>query len=288
MSTKKNRLVIKGTLLTHPLGFKVGEEIFSSQLLSVMNSWYSFTYNNFGEPIRELSVLQLREYGKIKLALNGYTNDLHNIAINYCLFREIVDDRNADIHKSDLYLTLLIENIFINLRSIYDFFYHFIKICLNDVQLKQYPDKDSLNNAITYSKKINNFEKLPPEIVKFLEYVTSDLEDIKTIRDNIIHKGKDIMLTRVAERLVMRIPIKDLYSKDNLLPNILEAEDLNYDVLKYLDKIIKITFTNMEILAEVLFHEVYQYENFRYDPYAITNYCIDDFNDFLILGRRIQ
>ncbi|KUJ55628.1 hypothetical protein [Chryseobacterium aquaticum] len=288
MSTEKNRLVIKGTLLTHPLSFKVGEEIFSSQLLSVMNSWYSYTYNNFGEPIRELTVLQLREYGKIKLALNGYTNDLHNITINYCLFREIIDDRNIGFHRSNLYLALLIENIFINLRSIYDFFYHFIKICLSDFQLKQYPDKDSINNVINYSKKINNLEKLPFEIVKFLEYISPDLEDIKIIRDNIIHKGKDIMLTRESDRLLMRIPIKDLYTKDNLLPNILETEDLNYDVLMYIDKIIKTTFTNMEILAEVLFHEVHQYENFRHQPYAITNYCIDDFNDFLILGCRMQ
>jgi len=275
-------LVIKGTLLTYPQSFKVGEDIFSSLLISVVNSWCSCTYSNFGEPLREVTVLQLREYGKIKLAINGYTNDLHNISINYCLFREIIGNKNSDIHKSDLYIVLLIENIFINLRSIYDFFYHFIKICLNDKQLKQYPDKDSLNNVLTFSKNPHNSDKLPEEIINFLKDVTADLEDIKTIRDSIIHKGKDIMLTRSSGQLLMRIPIKDLYSKDNLLPNILETEDLNYDVVKYLNKMIKTTLSNMEILGEVLLNEIYQDEYFKFDLYAITNYCIDDFNDFLI------
>ncbi|WP_241279588.1 hypothetical protein [Chryseobacterium cucumeris] len=279
----KKRLVIKGTILVSPQSFKVGEETFSSLLLSVMTSWYYSTYTSSGEPLKNYSQNELREYGKIKSALNGYTNDLHNISINYCLFKEINNNIEIGKYKGDLYIVLLLENIFTNLRSLYDFFYHFIKICLNEKHLKQYPQKDSINNLITFAHNPNNSDKLPPEVIRYLEYIQSDLEDIKKIRDNIIHKGKDIMLSRDSGKLLMRIPIKDLFTKDNLLPNILEEENLNYDVEKYLSKIIKTTFKNMEMLGEVLFSELCQDKNYRISLCSISNYCIDDFNDFLIL-----
>ncbi|MCF2218332.1 hypothetical protein H9Q08_03360 [Chryseobacterium sp. PS-8] len=279
----KKRLVIKGTILVGSQSFKVGEDIFSSVLLSVMSSWYYSTYSSAGEPLRDYSEQELREFGKIRLALNGYINDLHNISINYSLFKEINNNTEIGIYKGNIYLESIFENIFTNLRSLYDFFYHFIKICLNEKQLKQYPITDSINTLASYAKKTNNADKLPSEIIRYLEYIQSDLDDIKKIRDSIIHKGKDIMLTRDSGKLCMRMPIKDLFSKDNLLPNILEEENLNYDVAKYLSKIIKTTFKNMEILGDVIYSEVYNNENYKWGLYAISNYCIDDFNDFLIL-----
>ncbi len=83
------------------------------------------------------------------------------------------------------------------------------------------------------------------------------------------------MLSRDSGKLLMRIPIKDLFTKDNLLPNILEEENLNYDVEKYLSKIIKTTFKNMEMLGEVLFSELCQDKNYRISLCSISNYCID-------------
>lgn len=279
----KKRLVIKGTILVGSQSFKVGEDLFSSILLSVMSSWYYSTYTSTGEPLRNYSEQELREFGKIRLALNGYTNDLHNISITYGLFKEIHNNTEIGIYKGNIYLESLFENIFTNLRSLYDFFYHFIKICLNDKQLKQYPVTDSINNLVSYAKKPNNADKLPSEIIKYLEYIQSDLDNIKKIRDGIIHKGKDIMLTRDSGKLYMRMPIKDLFSKDNLLPNILEEDNLNYDVEKYLSKIIKTTFRNMEILGDIIYSELHQNENYKWGCYAISNYCIDEFNEFLIL-----
>ncbi|MGG7437380.1 hypothetical protein ACQ7CU_04795 [Chryseobacterium arthrosphaerae] len=279
------RLVIKGTILVGHQNFKIGEDTFSSLLLSVMYSWYYSTYSSAGEPLISYSEQELREYGRIRSALNGYTNDLHNISINYCLFNEFNNNYELGTPKGNLYLELLIENIFTNIRSLYDFFYHFIKICLTEKQLKQYPVTDSINKLISFAKKPNNTDKLPFQIIQYLEDIHSDLEDIKKIRDNIIHKGKDIMLTRDSGKLFMRIPIKDLFTEDNLLPNILGDANLNYDVEKYLSRIIKTTFRNMEILGEIILSQVYMKENYRFDLYAISNYCIDDFNDFLILKR---
>jgi len=166
---------------------------------------------------------------------------------------------------------------------VYDFFYHFIKICLDEKQLKQYPGTDSINTLVSYAEKPNNANKLPSEIIRYLEYIQSDLDNIKKIRDSIIHKGKDIMLTRDSGILYMSMNIKDLFSKDNLSPNILEEENLNYDVGKYLSKIIKTTFRNIEILGDVIYSELHQNENYKWGLYAISNYCIDEFNEFLIL-----
>jgi hypothetical protein len=132
----KKRLVIKGTILLGPQSFKVGEDLFSSILLSVMSSWYYSTYTSTGEPLTNYSEQELREFGKIRLALNGYTNDLHNISITYSLFKEIHNNTKIGIYKGNIYIESLLENIFTNIRSLYDFFYHFIKICLNEKQLK--------------------------------------------------------------------------------------------------------------------------------------------------------
>lgn len=281
----KKKLVIKGTILVGHQSFKIGEDMFASILLSVMSSWYYSTYTSSGEPLRDYSEQEFREFGKIRAALNGYTNDLHNISINYSLFKKINSSTDISIYEADLYLESIFENIFTNLRSLYDFFYHFIKICLTEKQIEPYPKTDSINRLVSYAKNPNNIDKLPSEIVQYLEFIQSDLDDIKKIRDSIIHKGKDIMLTRESGKLYMRMPIKDLFTKDNLLPNILEAENLNYDVEQYLSKIIKTAFRNMEILGEVLLSEVYKNENYNFSLYAISNYCIDDFNEFLILKK---
>lgn len=280
---QKERLVIKGTILNYREEFIVGEDLFSSLLFSVMNSWYNSNYTRNGElKTNKQSELELREFGKVKSALDGYTEDLHNISINLSLLTEIKNNKEIGVFKSDLYSALLLENLFTNLRSLYDFFFHFIKICLSEKQLKQYPQTDSLNKLIAYSKNPKNNGKLPESINWYLDQIHSDFNDVRTIRDNIIHKGKDIVLSRESNILLMRIPIKETFSIDNLLPNILNSEDVNYDVYKYLNKLIKTTFSNMENLGVILYNEIYQNQDFEFNFYSLTNYCIDEFNEFLI------
>lgn len=278
----KNRLVIKGTILTHQQSFYVGGELFSSILFSVVNSWYYSNYEND----RTLKVIvpedKAREFGKIKSAMNGFTEDLHNLSINYCLFKEINEAVKINGHKSNLYICLILENLFTNLRSIYDFLYHFIKIPLSDKELKQYPATDSINNLIAFSKNEKNQDKLPDNIIWVLKNIENDLNDMKYIRDSIIHKGKDFLLTRKEGVLYMRIPIKETNSNDNLLPNILNTNDVDYNVEKYLNKIIKITLKNIEDVGVILYNEMSNKPQFHFGLYSISNYCIDEFNEFLI------
>lgn len=152
----KNRLVIKGTILVHQQSFYVGGELFSSMLFSVVNSWYYSNYENDGTLKVSIQTEKAREFGKIKSAINGFTEDLHNLSINYCLFKEINEALEINGYKSNLYICLILENMFTNLRSIYDFLYHFVKIALSDKELKQYPATDSINNLISFCKNENN------------------------------------------------------------------------------------------------------------------------------------
>lgn len=278
----KNRLIIKGTILTHSGSFYVGEELFSSVLFSVVNSWFYSNYENNGNLKVDISPEKAREFGKIKSAMNGFTDDLHNLPINYCLFKEINEKANIKEHKSNLYISVILENLFTNLRSIYDFLYHFVKIALSDKELKQYPQKDSINSLITFAKNENNQDKLPKNIIWVLNNIEGDLNDIKQIRDNIIHKGKDFLLTRKAGVLFMRVPIKETNSNDNLLPNILKSNDIDYNVEKYLNKIIKTTLKNIEDFGVIIYNEISNNSEIQFDLYSISNYCIDEFNEFLI------
>lgn len=276
------RLVVKGTILTYGEKFIVGEDIFSSILLSVVNSWYYTKFDLAGNNKFDYRELESREYGKIKFALYGFTEDLHNLSINFALLNEVKGNDKIGKLKADLYISLILENLFTNIRSIYDFFYHFIKICLNTSQLKQFPEKESLNKLITFSENPNNKDKLPKNIIWYLDHVKRDLENIRKIRDSVIHKGKEIFLTRKSDRIYMRVPISEKYSNDNLLPNILNTEEIDYEVEAYLSKLFKTTFANMETLGVILYNEMYQNEDFKFDYYSISNYCIDDFNLFLL------
>lgn len=283
---QQGRLVIKGTILTQREKFIVGEDLFSSVLFSLLNSWLDSNYTSSGLlKTLNLSELKSKEFGRIKSAIYGFTEDLHNLSINYSLFNEIKNNQSINRYKNDLYFTLIIENLFINIRSIYDFFYHFIKICLTETQLKQYPATDSLNKLISFTKNIRNKDKLPKSIINYLNDIEKDFETIKEIRDKIVHKGKNLVLTRMASKIFMRIPIKEMFSEDNLLPNILNVEDVNFDVEEYFSKMIKTTFKNMETLGFILLSEIYQNDGFSFGYYSITNYCIDEFNNFLLNNK---
>ncbi|WKL50440.1 hypothetical protein Q1W71_11860 [Flavobacterium pectinovorum] len=278
----KNRLIIKGTILTSQESFYVGGEIFSSILFSVVNSWFYSNYENDRTLKVNITEDKAREFGRIKSAMNGFTEDLHNLSINYCLFKEINETVHINGHKSNLYISIILENLFSNLRSIYDFLYHFIKIALSDKELKTYPATDSINKLITFSKNEKNQDKLPKNIIWILGNIEDDLNDIKQIRDNIIHKGKDFLLTRKEGVLYMRVPIKETNSNDNLLPNILKTNDIDYNVEKYLNKIIKTTLKNIEDFGVIISNEISNNPEIQFNLYSISNYCIDEFNEFLI------
>ncbi|WP_459212403.1 hypothetical protein [Aquimarina rhabdastrellae] len=278
----KERLIIKGTILNCGEKWFVGKDTYSSILLSVINSWKSNNFTSQDKLNIDIEDWKIRKFGKIKGGIYGFTNDLHNLSINYCLLKETLENVRIKEHKADLYICLLLENYFTNIRSLYDFLFHFVKIALNDKQLKSYPEKDSLNKLINFSKKVNNKEKLPKRIQDFLLDIEPYLDEIKTIRDSIIHKGKEIILTRKEEEVYIRIPKTGLYSNDNILPNILNSKEVNFNMNRYIREITKSFFYYSELLGYILLIELFEKNEFKWNLYSITNYCMEEFIEFML------
>jgi len=282
----KERVVVKGTVLTYGEKWYVGEEIYSSILLSIINSWMLNNYTLQGALNVDLEEWKARKYGKIKAAIYGYTSDMHNLSINYCLLKEIFNGSEFNKHKKNLYISLLLENYFTNIRSLYDFLSFFVQICLTDKQLKSFHDIDSLNSLLKFSNNNNNKEKLPYRIHKFLDIVGTGLEKIKLIRDLIVHRGKEIILTSSHGEILIRIPKLGLFSNDNMLPNILNSSDVSYNLIEYLRKITKEHFRFSEDLGVLILSELLEKQNYDWELYSITNYCMEDFTDFMLNHKK--
>ncbi|RAJ11707.1 hypothetical protein LV92_02639 [Arenibacter echinorum] len=272
--------------MTYGEKWYVGEEIFSSILLSAVNSWIANHYTPQGQLNVDLDLWKSREYGKIKASIYGFTSDLHNLAINYCLLNETIENLEVNKHKTRLYVGLLLENYFTNIRSLYDFLFHLIKICLTDTQLKSFPGKDSLNNLISFSKKANNEDKLPLRVRQFLFDIQPYLEEIRTIRDAIIHKGKEIVITKKGDEILIRIPKSGLYSNDTIFPNILNCKETDYNMKDYLREMTISLFKNSEDLGLVILSELFEKGKFNWNIHSITNYCMEDFTKFMLKQEK--
>lgn len=282
----KERLVIKGTILTTREKWAVGGEDYSSILLSVANSWKSNNFTPQDELKEKIDLWKSREFGKIKSSIYGYTSDLHNLSINYCFLKETLENLDISKHKTNLYASLLLENYFTNIRSLYDFLFNIIKICLSDKQLKTYPTTDSLNKLITFSKNKNNIDKLPKRIHNFLLEIEPYLNEVRVIRDFIIHKGKEIIITKKDNELFIRIPKTGLYSNDTLLPNILNSSEVDYNMENYIRELTISIFKHSEDLGLILLIELFEIEKFNWDLYSITNYCMEEFTEFMLKQKN--
>ncbi|USD24568.1 hypothetical protein [Flagellimonas marinaquae] len=277
-----NKLIIKGSLITNGKKWYFGEELYSSVLLSASQSWISNNYSAQGEFLSELEPWKRREFGRIKSSIYAYVSDLHGISINYCLLREVSENNDIDVHKRNLYAEQLLEQYFTVIRSLYDHLTGVIKIILSDKNLKEFPETNSLNRIIRFSKKKTNEDKLPNRIKQFLINVEPDLSDIRIIRDSIIHKGKEILVRRSDKGLFIRIPKKEPFGTDTILPNVLNSNSYEYPLESYLRKITKSFFRNSEDLGVIVLTEMLEREKFNWHLHSITNYCMEDFTKFIL------
>lgn len=278
----KQRLVIKGSLITYGQKWYFGEEIFSSVLLSASENWISKNYTPQGEFINELESWKRRSYGKIRASINAFVSDLHGISINYSLLKKLFEDQEIDSHKRNLFIEQLLEQYFTVIRSLYDHMTGIIKIGLTDKSLRMLLDIDSLNKLVSFSQNEKNKEKLPQRIRQFLTYIEPDLMDIRKIRDSIIHKGKEILVRNNDGGLFIRIPKTGPYSNDTILPNILKSNCFEYPMESYLREITKTLLKNSEDLGVIILSEMLERESFNWSLHSITNYCMEDFTEFIL------
>lgn len=264
-------------------GWIVGADSYASILLTVSYSWIEKHFDRQGNAIGELTEKKARELGKINAAIEGYTGDLQNVSINYCLLNEILTNPEITKAKRHLYSALVLENYFTNLRSLMDFICNMVRLSLTEKQLKVFPDIDSLNRLITFTKNENNAGKLPIELHNFLVNIYPVLTEIRTIRDLIIHKGKEILISRKGdEKFYIKIPKRGSSTNENMLPNILNTKDSEYELYSYIRQITKKVFKQTEDIGTIMLNDIIKKNKFSCTYYGIVNQCLNEFNDFLL------
>jgi hypothetical protein len=284
-----NDLFIKGTAIGFDYKkWKEDRELLSSLLLSVMETWLINTYNAQDKLIIEISEQQEREYGKIKAAFWGFEGDIHNLAVNHHLLVSLLNNGGLDKGLKSLYTSLLVENYIINLSSIYDFCSFFPRIIMPLEDIQQYQNRkypDSLNTFIKYCES-DSSKVLPDKLRDLMKSSRNELENIRTIRDLIIHKGKEPIIELKGNETVFRIPSKPPYGTENALPDILGLGNSDYPLEGYLRTLTLKLFEFLDKLGTILIMELQKNDNYRLELTALIGICVKDFNDFLYADEK--
>ncbi len=278
-----SNFVIKGTVLGHTYEkWRNDKDTLSSVLISVMSTWeMNNSFNN------KISTNLMREYGKVVNAYSGFMNDIHNLAITLDMIESNLEDKSLDFWKKLLYITLLVEVYFTNLRTIYDFTSYFPKVLIDEKNFSHLPSKKegSIKELIKFLKKENAKEVLSQEIIDVFINCESNLDDVRNIRDMIIHKGKEPILF-IDNDDEVKISINSKENNINLLPNILNEQEQAYDLKKYLSKITNNLFDFIESLGEAMYQEFFKRDpNYGIYLGELTGICITNFIEFLGWGE---
>jgi hypothetical protein len=93
-----------------------------------------------------------------------------------------------------MYVMEIIEKYFTNLRSIYDFISKILRLAVEERRIGQIPF-DSINGLITFAESSPRAVQLIPEdLIILLKEIKSEFHLVRSIRDFIIHNGKQISL----------------------------------------------------------------------------------------------
>ena len=95
-------------------------DMFSSTLVSIMNTWSGNEFSKFGEPLLEHHKFVKASYGEVKQALIAMDNDVHNLSVCYNQILRDLHDEQLEGGMRSLFIGNLVESYFTNMRSIYD------------------------------------------------------------------------------------------------------------------------------------------------------------------------
>jgi len=279
-----NEIWIKGTVFGISSDeWRTDSKILPSMLLSILETWNIRTFDRSEELINDINVDLAREYGKINAAKYGFVSDLHNLSINYSMINKIAKDNLLNNGVKSLYIGLLVENYVTNIRSCYDFtslFPRFLIDLKSIRRLTSMKNSDSLNTLLKFCEKEKNI--FPESIYRPLTIVKSDLEDIKNIRDSIIHHGKEPIVHIENNSLTLRIPKSAPYRAENALPDILSIGAGDYPLLAYLRELTLRLVNYTEDLGNTLFDELRDKDNtYKVFLTALIGVCIKDFREYI-------
>lgn len=226
-----------------------------------------------------------RDYGIIKKAINGITNDIHNLSIIIDMMQNSINESKKTnfLSKNYLYLGVLLENYYTNLRSIFDFIPNIMQICLNEKEKSGLPQSDSYNKLLKYVNNENNKGKLPKELIEQIKQGEKIFNIIKITRDSIIHKGDDPIIFQSENEFSFAILKLGVKGQENLIKNILNTEDLRYPIIKYLSKLTNMVIEFLEGLANTIYCIWCKKENEEINIWlsGLEGICIPVFIKFL-------
>ncbi|MDD4429427.1 MAG: hypothetical protein PHG64_13705 [Paludibacter sp.] len=260
-------------------------EILPSMLLSVLKTWNVKTFDGRENLIIDISDDLAREYGKINAATAGFGSDLHNLSINYSMIERIRNDESLNNGYKSIYISLLVENFITNIRSCYDFTSLFPRLFLDLKDIKRLTsmkNSDSLNTLLKFCKKESGANIFPDSIYGPLNKVKSDLDDIKSIRDSIVHHGKEPIIHIEDNKLFLKIPKSAPNWDENALPDLLSLGSDDYPLFAYLRELTIRLINYTEDLGHVMLGEFVKNDSkFNVFLTGLIGVCISNFRAFI-------
>lgn len=277
-------LFIKGTALVTRDSYSNDPTCLGSYLICVVESWVMQNFTSTGEFAQEYPEVVRKRYGEVRSASEAFQNDIHNLSIGYYQMKRVVSDPEMESGLKGLYLGNLVEHYVTNIRCIYDQIAIFSRIIVDQNNLQRVISAESLNALLKYISKNNEkaIAAFTEPVIRQLVAMTTSLENIKTIRDAIIHDGKEPMITFSSGIPLIRIS-KSAYKRDeSLLPDLLGLKEVDYPMFPYLQHISRTLFAHMDNLgAELLNFFIRKDEAYRPELVALIGICIEDFIGFL-------
>lgn len=278
-------LFIKGTSLVTHQSYNDDPTCLGSYLLCAMETWVMRNFSNTGEFAIDYPNEVKRKYGEVRASNEAFQNDIHNLTIGYHQMKHVIDDDQMESGLKCLYLGNLVEHYITNIRCIYDHMAVFARVVVDQRYLPQRNvSTESLNTLLKYIKKNENqaTEIFTELIANQLLSMEISLQDIKTIRDAIIHDGKEAMITFSSGIPHIRISRNSYKRDESLLPDLLNLGLLDYPMFPYLQKISHILFTDMERLGEeIINYFINKDDTLRFELVALIGICVEEFIRFL-------
>jgi hypothetical protein len=280
--------LIKGTIMGLSQEQVLNDvSMFVSTLHIVMENWAAHHFLPTGEFREEHAPFVKKSYGEVRQALIALETDIHFLSVCYHQLRHTETDDSLESGVRMLYFTNLAESYFTNLRSIYDRLAVFPRIVLSSDEL----NSDALNkdsfNALVKSCKNSKITQAAysQDIIAMILNIDQDLQNVRLIRDAIIHHGKEpVVRMDIADHLTIKVPgAIGNYTSPNLLPNILNVKEDEYPLYEYLRALTLNLFTNMEDMGNLIGYYYLQVTGKQQSLYyyGLSGKCMPAFMAFL-------
>lgn len=279
-------MFIKGTVI----GFnykkwKTDPDSFASWLICVLETWQKAHFKPNGEFLFEQPEDVRKKYGEVRAAIQAFTNDIHSLSICYHQMVYILEDEKPEVGLKMLYISNLVENYITNIRTIYDLLSVFLRIVVDPKYLKSRAvSTDSLNKVLKFieDNEHQGIEIFSEPVAKVAKMMRPSLNMIRTIRDAIIHDGKEPIVTIQLNVPYFRIPKNINNPYETLLPNLLELDSQDFPIFPYLQCITRTLLIHMDELGTIIGNDAYSKDNNYYcELPVLIGICIPEFVSFI-------